>query len=96
MSDVHTADGNVRVVVRTPAGASHDFNFQGRELVAEAAAKAIEYFVGQNLLEPGDYGLELVRDGQSTDMLDTNTLADYGVRDGDTLHLIPEKPQVDG
>lgn len=96
MSEVPATDGNVKVIVRTPAGASHDFNFKERELVAEAAAKAIEYFVGQNLLESGDYGIELVRDGQSTDMLDTNTLADYGVRSGDTLHLIPEKPQVDG
>jgi hypothetical protein len=40
--------------------------------------------------------LELVRDGVSTPIADTARLGDYDLRDGDQLHLIPAKPQVDG
>jgi hypothetical protein len=40
----------VNVVVRTPAGASHDFTFQLDELGAIAAARAIEYFVKHETL----------------------------------------------
>ena len=96
MSDSAEGSRKLRVTVRTPAGVPHDFDFREEELVAEAAAKAIAHFVDKHELESGDYGLELVRDGTATDLLDTNTLRDYEVKDGDVLHLIPEKPQVDG
>lgn len=88
----HTVD----VVVRTPAGASHDFTFRLDELGATAAAKAIEHFVKHEEIEAGDYVLELVRDGVPTPIADTARLSDYGLRDGDQLHLIAAKPQVDG
>jgi hypothetical protein len=87
---------SVNVVVRTPAGASHDFTFQLDELGATAAAKAIEYFVKHEEIEAGDYVLELVRDGKPTPIADTARLSDYDIHDGDELHLITAKPQVDG
>ena len=94
--DGRSVDEKVEVTVRTPAGASAEFKFRLAELTIEATSRAIEHFVAKRELEAGDYGLELIRGGGATPMLDTNELRDYGLRDGDVLHLIPEKPQVDG
>jgi hypothetical protein len=92
----HHHDHDVEVTVRTPAGASHPFRFELDELAARAAATAIGYFIEKHEIEPGDYALELIRDGQPTPIADTSRLGDYGLRDGDQLHLITAKPQVDG
>jgi len=89
-------DHDVEVIVRTPAGADHPFRFKLDELGARAAATAIDYFVEKHEIEAGDYALELIRDGQPTPIADTARLGDYGLRDGDQLHLITVKPQVDG
>jgi hypothetical protein len=102
----------VHVTVRTPAGAAGEFDYQGDELVISAVNTAVEYFVTraqptsrpparsapsiERQLAPGDYGMTVVRHGESTDMTDTSKLDDYGIVDGDELHLINEKPQVDG
>jgi len=86
----------VHVTVRTPAGASGEFDFEVDELVISAVNTAVERFVSERKLAAGDYGLALVRGGETTDLTDTNKLEDYGIVDRDVLHLINEKPQVDG
>ena len=86
----------IKVVVRTPAGASRLFTFDRHELGANAVATSIDYFVAKHEIEPGDYGLELVREGQATPIPDTARLSDFDIRDEDQLHLITERPQVDG
>lgn len=86
----------VRVTVSTPAGITHPLVFKKSELVAEATAAAIKYFVDQNELAPDDYGLALVRNGTAEDLTDTARLEDYAIVSGDKLHLIVERPQVDG
>jgi hypothetical protein len=88
--------GDVEVTVRTPAGASHRFRLGLNELVIRALATAVAYFVEKGEIEAGDYALELIRNGQPTALADTGRLGDYGLRDDDQLHLISEKPQVDG
>ena len=95
-SEMHPQGHAVEVIVRSPAGTPHPFNFRLHELGAEATAKAIAYFVGKQEIEPGDYALELVRDGVANPIADTARLSDYDLHDGDELRLIPEKPQVDG
>ncbi len=87
---------HVRVTVRTPAGASHTFTFENNELVVSATATAVEHFVKAHELASDDYGLALIRAGEPVPMLDTDELRAYDVVDGDVLHLIVEKPQVDG
>ena len=87
---------DVALIVRSPAGASHPFRFELDEFAAHAAATAIAYFVEKNEIEPGDYALELIRDGEPTPIADTSRLSDYDLRNGDQLHLITAKPQVDG
>jgi hypothetical protein len=86
----------VDVTVRSPAGHSHEFRFRLDEFGAEAAATAIAYFVERKEIEPGDYVLELLRDGVKTPISDTARLRDYDLHNGDELHLITAKPQVDG
>jgi len=89
-------DEKIHVTVRTPAGASHGFDFDRHELGVAAVATAVEHFVKGHELAPDDYGLAIVRDGTATDILDTNELCAYDIVDGDVLHLVVEKPQVDG
>ncbi len=92
----HQGHDVVEVVVRTPAGASQPFTFDRHELAANAVATSIDYFVKKHEIEPGDYALELVREGHGTPIPDTARLSDYDIRDKDQLHLIAERPQVDG
>lgn len=95
-SEMHHHEHAVEVIVRSPAGTPHPFSFGLDELGAQAAATAIAHFVGKHEIEPGDYALELVRDGVATPIADTARLSDYDLHDGDELRLIPEQPQVDG
>ena len=94
--ETHRHERAVEVIVRSPAGTPHQFRFGLGELWAQAAAAAISYFVDKQEIEPGDYALEVVRDGVATPIADTARLGDYELRDGDELHLVAEKPQVDG
>ena len=87
---------HVEVTVRTPAGEGHKFTFKLSELVVNAAATAIDHFVKHQELAPGEYGLAVVRDSESTPMISTNELSAYSIVTGDVLHLINEAPQVDG
>ena len=92
----HEHHEHVRVVVRTPAGASHTFTVKLDELVVAAVATFVEYFVHAHELAPDDYSLAVVRDGTATPMVDTEELRAYGLVDGDVLHLVVTRPQVDG
>jgi len=101
MSTVPTEDlddrrERVEVTVRTPAGASHPFDLDLDELVAEVIATVIEFFVKRNELAAGDYALAVIRGGQAEPMADTSRLAEYHITHEDVLVLIPEAPQVDG
>jgi hypothetical protein len=89
-------DKKVTVKVRTPAGAGHEFTFSSEELVADAVAESIGYFVGKKELAQGDYGLAVVRDGTTVELQDTARIGDYDLHDGEELHLVPEAPQIDG
>jgi hypothetical protein len=95
-TDPTTEHEHIRVTVRTPSGASHEFSFRPAELVVAATATAVEHFVKAKELAPDDYGLALVRSGTAVALLDTNELRSDAIVDGDVLHLVIEKPQVDG
>ena len=86
----------IHVTVRAPNGASEPQTVRRRELVSEATKKAVDKFVAQKKLAPGEYDLALVRDGQATAMASDKLIGDYGVRENDVLHIVPRKPQVDG
>jgi hypothetical protein len=94
LKDKH--DKTLEVVVRTPAGHPHAFSFKRNTRVDKAAREAERYFVAEGQLEAGDYGLALIRDGQSIELADGARLDDYDIIDGDVLALYPKKPQVDG
>ncbi len=94
--DLEDRREHVEVTVRNPAGASHPFDLDLDELVAEVVATVIEFFVKRNELAPGDYGLAVIRGGQAEPMADTSRLAEYHITREDVLVLIPEAPQVDG
>jgi hypothetical protein len=94
--DIDARRERVEVTVRTPAGASHRFDLDLDELVAEVVATEIEFFVKRNELGHGDYGLAVIRGGQAEPMADTSRLAEYHIIHEDVLVLIPEAPQVDG
>lgn len=84
------------VPVRTPAGASKAFALRSNELVVEVISAAVTYFVGQNELAAGDYGLAVIRGGQAVPMADTSRLSENDITNEDVLVLVPEAPQVDG
>jgi hypothetical protein len=89
-------DKDLEVTVRTPAGASAQFEFKDNTKVQKAIKIAVDYFVGKGELTDGDYGLALARHGTATELPDDTRLDDDGVVDGDVLHLINRAPQVDG
>jgi len=84
------------VTIRTPAGIPGEFHVRSDESVAHVAKIAVDHFVAHKQLEPGPYGLALIRDGKATDMLDSARLEDYSVVAGDVLALISKEPQADG
>lgn len=94
--DKDKGDKDTSVVVRTPAGASHPFEFHANTKVDKVIRTAVEHFVASGELAPGDYGLALVRDGVATPLEDGTRLDDNGVVDDDVLHLTNKGPQVDG
>lgn len=89
-------DKTLEVTVRTPAGHPHGFEFKNNERVSKAIRESTDYFVQEGLLEAGEYGLALIRDGRVDELADGARLDDFGIVDGDTLALYPKKPQVDG
>ena len=89
-------DKTLSVTVRTPAGASHPFEFKDNSRADKAIRTSVDYFVGTGELAEGDYGLALVRDGAATPIADDARLDEVGVIDGDVLHLTNKGPQVDG
>lgn len=93
---VDTPDKALRLTVRTPAGASHPFDFKDNTRADKAIRTSVDYFVGTGELAEGDYGLALVRDGAATPLADDARLGEVGVIDGDVLHLTNKGPQVDG
>lgn len=86
----------ISVTVRSPQGASLTLKVNVEEKVGTVDKKAVDDFVKEKLMQPGDYALVLVRGAQSTEMADDQPLEKYGVVNGDVLHLVPRKPQVDG
>jgi hypothetical protein len=99
MIDDKTADapGNcIGVMIRTPAGASSAFATRPVEKAETLIQRAVAYFVGKQLLEPGTFKLALARDGRITDFGPEEHLRDHDVVEGDVLHLITCEPQVDG
>ncbi|MCC6174059.1 MAG: hypothetical protein IT305_02040 [Chloroflexi bacterium] len=96
MSEDHGNPHHITVTIRTPAGNSHTFEVKPHDRVDKTVRTAVEYFVEHGQLAQGQYGLALVRDGQATEMVDSGRLEDYGIKAGDTLHLITKDPQVDG
>jgi hypothetical protein len=103
MSEVQTKAkpgerGNQRITVtiRTPAGTPHEFDVRTHDRVSKVTREAVDYFIGQNQLQAGNYGLAVVRDGRATAMTDSGRLEDYDVTDGETLALFTKDPQADG
>lgn len=89
-------DKTLSVTVRTPAGASHPFDFNDNTRADKAIRTSVDHFVSTGELAEGDYGLALVRDGAATALGHEARLDDAGVVDGDVLHLTNKGPQVDG
>jgi len=84
------------VTIRTPAGIPHQFHVNSREHVGVVTQHAVEYFVAHHQLDPGSYGLAVIRDGRAIEMIDSARLEDYDVDNGDVLALVAKAPQVDG
>jgi hypothetical protein len=89
-------DKSLDVAVRTPSGASAAFTFGHNTKVAEATRVSVDHFVDNGEMTDGDYGLALARDGQAIELDPKDQLDEVGVIDGDVLHIINKKPQVDG
>lgn len=94
-STKESKDG-VSVTVRTPSGASHGFEFNTKDKVNKVVRETVKHFVSTGELAAGEYGLAVVRDGAALPMNDGGRLDDYGIADGDVLHLTNKGPQVDG
>src|SRR5258708_12811688 len=83
------------VTIRTPAGIPHQFHVNSHERVSIVTPRAVEYFVAHHQLDPGSYGLALIRDGRAIEMLDSARLEDYDVDNDDVLALVAKVPPVD-
>jgi len=84
------------VEVRTPAGFESLFRVHADQQVEKLATKAERHFVNQGELAPGNYRLELVKDGTAVLLTPAATLGDSGVRAGAVCPLVVADPQVDG
>ena len=71
--------------------------FKDDDQVGELAKKAVERFVHQKVMSPGDYAIALEVDGNVRPPLnDAASLKDAGVADHSVLRLVPRDPQKDG
>lgn len=84
------------VEVRTPAGFEALFRVHPDELVEKLAKHAERYFVNKGELAPGNYRLELLKDGTAVPLTPSATLRDSGVTAGAVCALVVADPQVDG
>jgi hypothetical protein len=84
------------VEVRTPAGFEARFRVHPGELVETLATHAEQFFVNKGELAPGNYRLELLRDGTTVPLTPSATLHDAGVTAGAVCALVVADPQVDG
>lgn len=89
-------DKDVTVTVRTPRGNSHTFTVAVKERVDKLIREAVAHFLSAGQLEESTYGIGLARDGDIVALNEAGRLDEYGVVDGDVLHLQNKKPQVDG
>src|SRR5437660_7227558 len=96
--EANTAKVKDTIVVtgKTAAGHTSTFTVRGHDRVDKTAREMANYFVGQNLLAAGDYGLAIVREDVAQTLQDAARLEDYSVVDNDVLVLISKAPQVDG
>ena len=93
---VTTTRATRRSKVRTPAGASHNFDVKPNERVDKVIRKAVEYFVAAGQLAAGNYGLSVERNGQLIPLNEAGRLEDFDVAECDVLFLTIKDPQVDG
>lgn len=71
--------------------------FRSQDTVEEVIDKSLKHFIKQHVMQPGDYDLVVIVDGQARPPLHpTDRLADVGVRDWSVLALVTREPQVDG
>ncbi|SCL36364.1 hypothetical protein GA0070624_5533 [Micromonospora rhizosphaerae] len=84
------------VEVRTPAGFEALFRVHPDELVEKLATQAERHFVNKGELAPGNYRLELLKDGTTVPLTPSATLRDSGVTAGAVCALVVADPQVDG
>lgn len=86
----------MEVIVRTPAGRSRSFEVDRDDTVGGLTQRAVSRFVADDVLDPGRYGLGLLRGHQVVDLDPAATLRAEAVRAGAVLHLLHVEPQVDG
>jgi hypothetical protein len=86
----------VEIVVRTPAGRSRSFEVDRDDTVGGLTERAVARFVADDVLDPGRYGLGLLRGHRVVDLDPAATLRAERVRPGAVLHLLHTEPQVDG
>ena len=84
------------VTIKTPAGFASAFGASSDTPGSELAKRGVEFFVARDQLEPGQFKLALIRDGDPIPIDSDKDLGAYDVVEGDILHLINCKPHVDG
>jgi hypothetical protein len=89
---------DLNLTIRATNGANWPTDeFRTNTKVKQVVKKAVDHFVADGAMSPGDYRLALVVDGQAQPPLDEEAqLGDVGVEDGALLVLVPRQPQVDG
>lgn len=91
------ANKKIDLTIRATNGKPWDTDdFGTNQRVDHVRRKAIDHFVDLKVMQPGDYGLALVRDNTAGTLIDSETLEDAGVTDGAILALMVRGPQVDG
>ncbi len=72
-------------------------HFREHDTVEEVIDKSLKHFIKEHVMQPGDYDLIVIIDGQARPPLHpTDRLADVGVHDCSVLALVTREPQVDG
>lgn len=94
----HGHGSRLELVIRATNGAVWTTDdFKPNTKVRRVIKAALEHFIEEGAMGPGDYRLARVIDGETRPPLgEEDDLEEAGVRDGDVLVLIAREPQVDG
>jgi hypothetical protein len=87
----------IKLTIRATNGASWETShFSDDDRVDHVRKLAVEHFVREHVMVPGDYLVAVIEGGQARELPDSQSLEEVGVAASAVLALIARGPQTDG